>query len=607
MANIRNLKEKNGSVFYPLTHERAVRDSNGVSLDTKLAGLESKSYAISWDGASTPVEANIPAGVVVTYNATTYTGTLNASASTVGKIYLVKNGNNYDQYITSQDGSSYSWTPLGSTALDLTGYATEEDLEQLSEEIEEMGGISVDDTDPESLSIGAPNGKNIVQFSEGHIKTKSFNSKDMQFYTEKEEDERFFIGAPNGKNIVQFSEGHIKTRFFDSSMVAKEISRLEEISRRQEIDDKTKRKLAVEEDYLSYKYGKYDSTWFERLRLMHFSDNHEDWANLEEAVELKDLVHLCVDTGDNANTWYNIDSSDLRNILSRYPETIGDTDLNLVICPGNHDVPGLTKKQYYDIMCGLVASKTPSFVFGDSSHYRTYGYIDVTPNSYVGTVRIITLDPFDYDDGLYLNPYGTRYNWMNCVFSQNQIDWLISTLRDAASNGYAVITAMHYSFGDNTVWGQESANPDALYHQDPFMIPDIIDAMQNKTPLSKNYSDDKDINNIVIDEDFTGINDFHYICHLFGHIHSENEYQCQKTNGSKFYDMLMVGAPSMGDEGFAINKVPKQEGTLNSIKLTILEIDTKEDAVYRVNYGAYKAYDGTVTERTKRIPCRFNI
>lgn len=42
MANIRNLKENNGDVFYPLTHERAVKDSNGVSLDTKLAGLESK-------------------------------------------------------------------------------------------------------------------------------------------------------------------------------------------------------------------------------------------------------------------------------------------------------------------------------------------------------------------------------------------------------------------------------------------------------------------------------------------------------------------------------------------------------------------------------------
>ena len=165
---------------------------------------------------------------------------------------------------------------------------------------------------------------------------------------------------------------------------------------------------------------------------------------------------------------------------------------------------------------------------------------------------------------------------------------------------------MHYSFGDNTVFTPSgSANPDANYHQDPFMIPDIIDAMQNKITLSKSYPDDENINNIVINEDFSGINYFHYICHLFGHIHSENEYQCQKTDGSKFYDMLMVGAPNMGSEGYALNKVPLQPNTINSIKLTLLEIDTLEHTVYRVNYGAYKAIDFSSTERSKRISYRF--
>ncbi len=136
MASIRNLKDPSGNVFYPLTHERAVKDSNGVSLETKLAGLESKSYVEAWDGASTPVVANIPAGVTVTYNTTTYTGTLAASESTVGKVYLVKNGNDYDRYITSQSGSSYSWVPNGSTAMDLSGYATDAELGQLQQKVE---------------------------------------------------------------------------------------------------------------------------------------------------------------------------------------------------------------------------------------------------------------------------------------------------------------------------------------------------------------------------------------------------------------------------------------------------------------------------------------
>lgn len=138
MASIRNLKDNGGNVFYPLTHERAVKDSNGVSLESKLAGLESKSYVEAWDGTSTPVEANIPAGVTVTYNTTTYTGTLEASASTIGKIYLVKNGSDYDRYITSQSGSSYSWSPIGSTEMDLSDYATEAELTQTEAELGQL-------------------------------------------------------------------------------------------------------------------------------------------------------------------------------------------------------------------------------------------------------------------------------------------------------------------------------------------------------------------------------------------------------------------------------------------------------------------------------------
>lgn len=44
MAQIRNLKDNGGNVFYPLTHERAVKDSNGVTLETKLTELNSRPY-----------------------------------------------------------------------------------------------------------------------------------------------------------------------------------------------------------------------------------------------------------------------------------------------------------------------------------------------------------------------------------------------------------------------------------------------------------------------------------------------------------------------------------------------------------------------------------
>ena len=52
-----------------------------------------------------------------------------ASAGTMNKIYLVPSSNSAtqnikDEYITIQDGSSYKWEQIGSTAIDLSGYVT---------------------------------------------------------------------------------------------------------------------------------------------------------------------------------------------------------------------------------------------------------------------------------------------------------------------------------------------------------------------------------------------------------------------------------------------------------------------------------------------------
>lgn len=47
-----------------------------------------------------------------------------ASAATVGPIYLVgpDANNNYARWITQEENGSYSWVPLGSTEIDLSGY-----------------------------------------------------------------------------------------------------------------------------------------------------------------------------------------------------------------------------------------------------------------------------------------------------------------------------------------------------------------------------------------------------------------------------------------------------------------------------------------------------
>lgn len=85
-------------------------------------------FVIAWDGASTPVPANIPAGATVTYEGTTYTGTLAASATTKSNIYLVHSDRSsgrdiYEEYVTvnfsTTSTPSYGWEVLGNTDISL--------------------------------------------------------------------------------------------------------------------------------------------------------------------------------------------------------------------------------------------------------------------------------------------------------------------------------------------------------------------------------------------------------------------------------------------------------------------------------------------------------
>ena len=96
-------------------------NNQNVSLSNALNSIKSgidtaqstgTQYIVSGSTANTP-------------NAATFEGsqgTLAPSSTTTGKVYLVPNDNeSYTQYVTTQSGSSYQWTSLGSTTVDLTG------------------------------------------------------------------------------------------------------------------------------------------------------------------------------------------------------------------------------------------------------------------------------------------------------------------------------------------------------------------------------------------------------------------------------------------------------------------------------------------------------
>ena len=154
---IKRIKNSYGESFYPVTHESAVRDDDGVTVGVKISqtltqldnqgiilsnlqssvgALSSNDTVVAWDGSSAPVVGNIPLGVVVTYDGTDYTGTLGPSSSTFQKTYMVGNEDDDTKkmYVTVKYNDTYYWVPLGDTDVDFSDYQRKDDEVWLTED-----------------------------------------------------------------------------------------------------------------------------------------------------------------------------------------------------------------------------------------------------------------------------------------------------------------------------------------------------------------------------------------------------------------------------------------------------------------------------------------
>lgn len=340
-------------------------------------------------------------------------------------------------------------------------------------------------------------------------------------------------------------------------------------------------------------------SWYKRFTLLHITDVHANYQLLRQAfrTDAGDLNVIC-NTGDNANGVAEKDAPAIVRTLDSIANVVNTSNTHqtpYIDVKGNHDVTGTTNADYFGRISPIM-QKYSNPVWGNAEENRAYGYLDVKGSNQMGNFRLIFLDPFDYNDG----EFGQRYPFMSAVFSQKQIDWFIDTMVDATDKGLHVITLMHYSFGDSPVFSEEVACPDADYFQDAFMIPDIIDAIQKKTKMEATYPDKVGIRNITIKRDFSSLKDLNYVCHLFGHIHSKNAYQCQRSDRSKKYNMLMLGEMSLSSIGTAVNMVYKDQNTPIYSAFSALCIDTIEKKIYRISYGPYLRYDksNSLAERT---------
>ena len=170
-------------------------NNQNVSLSNALTSIKSGIDTAQ----STGTQYIVSGSISNTPNITTFEGsqgTLVPSSKTTGKVYLVPNDNeSYTQYVTTQSGSSYQWTSLGSTTVDLTGvvkiismngkhYAVAEgttfvDLGDVIKEITAQSSITNANTDyvhiTSTTSKNAATGNNTVSLS-GQLKTGDINA-----------------------------------------------------------------------------------------------------------------------------------------------------------------------------------------------------------------------------------------------------------------------------------------------------------------------------------------------------------------------------------------------------------------------------------------------
>lgn len=158
-----------GNTYY--IADREIRDVVDTLSQAVAGGIK---YIVCWDGTSTPVVANIPAGVKVIYNEVEYTGTLAANSADPGAFYLVKFSTQagstldvYDEYVPTGASGSKTWEKIGGTQIDLSNVVTGVSLTKQTDTVIGTDATFTITQPTIALSTGATAGTGVISVATG--------------------------------------------------------------------------------------------------------------------------------------------------------------------------------------------------------------------------------------------------------------------------------------------------------------------------------------------------------------------------------------------------------------------------------------------------------
>lgn len=336
--------------------------------------------------------------------------------------------------------------------------------------------------------------------------------------------------------------------------------------------------------------------------------NNDAISNIAAAKKHLDIVSTgwTQDTNDKLFTIAHL--SDIHADLIRYrrfAEFVNKVDeVDAAICTGDFVVDGVDAQ--YSIMRGVRFDKPYLKVVGNherlnnNSATLSYVYNNLEMDTNTGKlyyyqdfsnwgIRIIVLNQYDIDAGASAKNSQTEH------FTQEQIDWFITTLKDAASNNLAVLVAMH-----TTNMNITPTSNDKKFYQRRYgweftstsvcsgtIIEDIIDAFKHGTSVSGTYTFSDVQLSITVDTSFDTEGTF--IAYMVGHKHADL-IGYSTTHSDQLYLVMTVSsllsAEYHPDDYADVTDLPRIENTKSQDCFNVYGFDLVNKLVKVVRVGS---------------------
>jgi hypothetical protein len=351
---------------------------------------------------------------------------------------------------------------------------------------------------------------------------------------------------------------------------------------------------------------------YSRFTLGHMSDVHAGslhaMDNLHEFIDFfhRPQIHSRIDallcTGDISNGYVGRNKMLTLNEIQSVVRPLLNQNIPTLMVVGNHDsnineasdyspiensfVQALTKEEQHHHMIRDAKQKWGYISEGSTCYY----YMDFP--SY--KIRVIVLDFIDYPVvGCETIPSKLKYN-VGFIFSQKQLEWLHATLKNTPKD-YGLIIAMHAVPDGRHVIGR--------WEQGINFLPNVIHAYKTGTRYIHSWNGRRYPELATnVDFDFSENGEREFICWIGGHAHrrffSSVHNQVMITTSALFTSL----ASESLYRGRYYPPTLRASGTITQNSFNIIQIDRDLRQIIVTIFGAYRDFDGRITQRTTIIP-----